>query len=58
MLSALCAGRLLPTGKFLVLICVRGRADRRPVVRLEGLGQLKNLLTSSGIEPTTFRLVA
>jgi hypothetical protein len=27
-------------------------------VRLEGLGQLKNLMTPSGIEPATFRLVA
>jgi hypothetical protein len=27
-------------------------------VRLEGLGQLKNPVTSSGIEPATFRLVA
>jgi hypothetical protein len=25
---------------------------------LEGLGQLKNAITSSGIEPATFRLVA
>jgi hypothetical protein len=27
-------------------------------VRLEGLGQLKNPMISSGIEPATFRLVA
>jgi hypothetical protein len=27
-------------------------------VRLEGLGQLKNPMTSTGIEPATFRLVA
>jgi hypothetical protein len=27
-------------------------------VRLDGLGQLKNPVTSSGIEPATFRLVA
>jgi hypothetical protein len=27
-------------------------------VRLEGLGQLKNPMTSSGYEPTTFRLGA
>jgi hypothetical protein len=25
-------------------------------VRLEGLGQLKNSITSSGVEPATFRL--
>jgi hypothetical protein len=28
------------------------------MVRLEGVGQLKNPVTSSGIEPKTFRLVA
>jgi hypothetical protein len=28
------------------------------IVRLEGLGQLKNPMTPSGIEPATFRLVA
>jgi hypothetical protein len=28
-----------------------------PSVRLEGLGPLKNPITSSGIEPATFRLV-
>jgi hypothetical protein len=28
------------------------------IVQLEGLGQLKNPMTSSGIEPATFRLVA
>jgi hypothetical protein len=27
-------------------------------VRLEGLGQLKNRITSSGIEPATLRFVA
>jgi hypothetical protein len=27
-------------------------------MRLEGLGQLKNPMTSSGFEPATFRLVA
>jgi hypothetical protein len=30
----------------------------RVIGRLEGLGQLKNPMTSSGIEPATFRLVA
>jgi hypothetical protein len=28
------------------------------MLRLEGLGELKNLMTSSGIKPDTFRLVA
>jgi hypothetical protein len=59
-LSALRAGRPLPPGRFLVLISVRGRADPRAIVRLEGLGQLKksNEMTSPGIELATFRLVA
>jgi hypothetical protein len=30
----------------------------RATVRLEGLGHLKNPMTSSGIEPATFWLVA
>jgi hypothetical protein len=38
----------LPTGRFLVLISVRGCVDPRAIVRLEGLGQLKNPMTSSG----------
>jgi hypothetical protein len=57
-LSALRAGRSLPPRGFLVLISVRGWVDPRGIVRLEGLGQLKNLMTSSEIEPATFRLVA
>jgi hypothetical protein len=48
----------LPPGRFLVLISVIGWVDPRGVVRLVGLGQLKNPMTSSGIEPTTFRLIA
>jgi hypothetical protein len=57
-LSALRAGRPLSSGRFLVLISVRGCVDPMARVLLEGLGQLKNLMTSSGIEPATFLLVA
>jgi hypothetical protein len=42
-LSALSAGRPLPPGRFQVLISVRGCGDLTAVVRLEGLGELKNL---------------
>jgi hypothetical protein len=35
-----------PPGKFLVFIYVRGWCDPRSIVRLEGLGQFKNSLTS------------
>jgi hypothetical protein len=57
-LSALRTGRPLPPGRFLVLISVRGWIDSRATVQLEGLGQFKNPVTSLGIEPVTFRLVA
>jgi hypothetical protein len=57
-LSVLHAGRSLPLGRFLVLISVRGWVKLRALVRLKGLGQLKNQMTSSGTEPATFRLVA
>jgi hypothetical protein len=49
---------LYSSGKFLVLISVRGWVDPRAIVRLEGLGQLKNPMTSSGIKPATSRLLA
>jgi hypothetical protein len=48
-LSALRAGRPLPPGRFLVLISVRGWVEPRAMVRLDGLGRLKNLMASSGI---------
>jgi hypothetical protein len=47
--------RPLPPGRFLVLISLRGWVDSRAIVRLEGLGRLKNPVTLTGIEPATFR---
>jgi hypothetical protein len=48
---------LYPPGRFLILIFDRGSVDPRAIVRLEGLGKLKNPMTSSGLEPATFMLV-
>jgi hypothetical protein len=56
--SALRAGRRLPPGSFLILISVRGLVDFRAIVRLEGLGELENTVTSLGIEPVTILLAA
>jgi hypothetical protein len=50
-------GLPLPRRIFLVLISVTGWLDPRVMVRLEGLGPLKNPMTTSWIEPATFRLV-
>jgi hypothetical protein len=57
-LSLLRVGRPLPPGRFLVLISVRSWVDPKAIVRLEGISQLKNPLTSTAIESATFRLVA
>jgi hypothetical protein len=47
-LSALCAGRSLPPGNFLVLISVGGWSDPRAIVQLEGLCQLKKSIVLKG----------
>jgi hypothetical protein len=57
-LLAFRVGRLSTQERFSVLISVRGWVDPRAIVRLEGLGKLKNPVTSSGTEPATSRLVA
>jgi hypothetical protein len=49
-LSALRADHPLPSGRFQVLISVRGWVDPKAIVRLEELSQLQN--------PVTFWLVA
>jgi hypothetical protein len=51
-------GGPLPQGIFLVLISVRGWVDQSSIVRQEGLGQLKNPVDSSEIEPVNFQLLA
>jgi hypothetical protein len=57
-LSALRDDCPLPPVSFLVLISVRDWVDPRVKMRLEGLGQLKNSVISSGIESVTFRFIA
>jgi hypothetical protein len=37
---------------------LKAESTPRAIMRLEGLGQLKNPITSSGFESATFRLVA
>jgi hypothetical protein len=48
----------LPPWIFLILTSVRDWVDPRAIVRLVGLGQLKNPITSPGIEPEAFRIAA
>jgi hypothetical protein len=57
-LSALSAGRAITPGRFIILIPVRRCVNPAAVVKLEVLCQLKNPMTSSGLEPATIRLVA
>jgi hypothetical protein len=47
-LSALCAGRPLPPGRFLVPISVIGWVDPRAKMRLEGLVQSESYVTIDG----------
>jgi hypothetical protein len=42
----------------LVLLSVTEWFNLKTMVQLEGLGQFKNPIISSGIEPATFQLVA
>ena len=57
-LSALRVGRHHPQGKTLVFISVRRWVDSMAIVRPGGVIQWKIPMTPSGIESTTFRLVA
>jgi hypothetical protein len=55
MLSTIRTGRLYSQEISLVLICIKGLADPRAIMRPEGLSEWK---IPSGIKPTTFPLVA
>jgi hypothetical protein len=58
-MPALRAGRSLPQGRFVMLMSVRGLVAPGVIVRLEGVGQFKNPMASSGTlcsilpQPTT-----
>jgi hypothetical protein len=54
--SSLGVGHTLPTGRFLVLISVRGWVDPRAIAQVKGIGQLKNPITSqeSNLRPCGF----
>jgi hypothetical protein len=57
-LTALRVGPPFPVGIFVALISIGGSVDPRAIVQLEGLSQLKIPVTSSGIEPVPFQLIA
>jgi hypothetical protein len=55
-MSVLHAGRLYPQEDSWYSFLSKAESTPRDIVRLEGLGELKNPMTS-GIEPATFQLV-
>jgi hypothetical protein len=57
-LSALRTGRPLLTGKIPGTHLCYSWVDPRTIVRMEGLGQFRSPMTSSGFDPATFQLVA
>jgi hypothetical protein len=47
-----------PPGRSLVLIPVIVRGNPKVIMWLEGMGEVKNLMTSLGIKPAALKLVA